>query len=338
MRRVVFAISIIAIGLLLALPLASRVEALGGGGSHNPLTVFKNDDKEKDKDQGNGNGNGQSDDDHGNGQSDDNHGNGNGNGGGNGDNSDDQGDQSHGNAGGNGNGNGGGDGNASDDQGDGNANGDNSDDSADSGSGNSHGTDDHGNSAEDEGNNDSQSASDHHHGASSGHAEDVNDSGTPVADDEDVDESGTPVADNQGKVRICHLTGRDDFPYNLIEVSEHALKAHEGHGDFVASEDAISSNDCEAEAEGSGTPVAATEVPSVESGTPAASPESEAKVLVCHVTGSSKNPVILIEVSANALPAHLRHGDIEAPVETRSSNDCESALQGTPVASPVVSS
>jgi len=325
MRRLVFAISIIAIGLLMALPLAGSVQALGHAGNHNPLAAFKNNDKDKDDDQGNGNGNGngQSDDDHGNGnsngQSDDDHGNG-------------QSDEDHGNAGANGNGNVGGNGDASDDQGDDSGNGDTSDDSANSDSGSSHGSDDHGKSADDQGDDDSHNGSENTHGASSGQ-------------DEDVDESGTPVAGSEGKVRVCHLTGREDFPYNLIEVSEHALPAHESHGDFVAPDDAASSNDCNSD-EGNGTPVAAGESSpeseiasaSPESGTPAASPESEAKVLVCHVTGSNDNPVILIEVNHHALPAHLKHGDIEAPAGARSSNACEAAMEGTPVASPQASS
>lgn len=37
------------------------------------------------------------------------------------------------------------------------------------------------------------------------------------------------------------------------------------------------------------------------------------KVSVCHETGSSKNPLVLISVSKNALSSHLNHGDFILP-------------------------
>jgi hypothetical protein len=34
------------------------------------------------------------------------------------------------------------------------------------------------------------------------------------------------------------------------------------------------------------------------------------KTTICHRTGSATNPFVLITVSNNALPAHMRHGDL----------------------------
>jgi hypothetical protein len=52
------------------------------------------------------------------------------------------------------------------------------------------------------------------------------------------------------------------------------------------------------------------------SGTPAASEQYPKKVVICHKTGSKKNPFRTIRVSRNAVKAHLRHGDRVGPCST----------------------
>jgi hypothetical protein len=52
------------------------------------------------------------------------------------------------------------------------------------------------------------------------------------------------------------------------------------------------------------------------SATPAASEQYPKKVVICHKTGSKKNPFRTIRVSRNAVKAHLRHGDRLGPCST----------------------
>jgi hypothetical protein len=42
---------------------------------------------------------------------------------------------------------------------------------------------------------------------------------------------------NAGKVTICHFTGSETNPYNIISVSANALPDHEAHGDFRINDD-----------------------------------------------------------------------------------------------------
>lgn len=50
-------------------------------------------------------------------------------------------------------------------------------------------------------------------------------------------------------------------------------------------------------------------------GTPSAAAQYQypEKVVICHHTGSTNNPVVTIRVSENAVPAHLAHGDTIGP-------------------------
>ena len=58
------------------------------------------------------------------------------------------------------------------------------------------------------------------------------------------------------------------------------------------------------------------------SGTPAASEQYPKKVVICHKTGSKKNPFRTIRVSRNAVKAHLRHGDAVGPCSTATFTLC----------------
>jgi hypothetical protein len=50
---------------------------------------------------------------------------------------------------------------------------------------------------------------------------------------------------------------------------------------------------------------------------PASAEQYGGRVIVCHRTGSRRNPFRTISISRNALAAHLRHGDTPGPCSTR---------------------
>jgi hypothetical protein len=134
------------------------------------------------------------------------------------------------------------------------------------------------------------------------------------------------VNGNDGKIAICHATGDQTHPYNKISVAFSGLDGHGKHeNDFILE---LETADCP---NGTPTPggtatqtgtVAAQETPT-ETLTPqatltetptsqqTATADSDAKITICHATGSKKNPYVLITVSVNGLNGHGDHtGDI----------------------------
>lgn len=103
------------------------------------------------------------------------------------------------------------------------------------------------------------------------------------------------------KMEICHKTGsKKKTKFVKISVSVNALKAHAKHGDTFPA------------GPGGTTPVGScpgtTPVGTVMGGQNPVVTQAN-KMEICHKTGSKRKPYVKITVSANALPAHARHGD-----------------------------
>lgn len=100
------------------------------------------------------------------------------------------------------------------------------------------------------------------------------------------------TGNNPGKLTICHATGSASNPYNEITIDFNGLRGHSNHTDDF--------------------------IPAPQAGCPPITPTpgltatlSADKVMICHATGSAKNPYNLITVSVNGLNGHDKHaGDI----------------------------
>jgi hypothetical protein len=93
-----------------------------------------------------------------------------------------------------------------------------------------------------------------------------------------------------GKITTCHATASETNPYDEISVSVNGLNGHDTHGDDI--------------------------IPAPEGGCPT-SPLiiDNGKTMICHATGSEKNPYNKISVSVNGFNGHDKHSDdiIPAP-------------------------
>lgn len=89
-----------------------------------------------------------------------------------------------------------------------------------------------------------------------------------------------------GKINICHATDSETNPYNEISVSVNGLNGHVSHGDDI--------------------------IPAPDDGCPTnALVIDNGKIMICHATGSEKNPYNKISVSVNGFNGHDKHsGDI----------------------------
>jgi hypothetical protein len=111
-----------------------------------------------------------------------------------------------------------------------------------------------------------------------------------------------------GKVRLCHRTGSASSVGVEIVVSRRALPEHRAHGDTEGRCLTTTTTT-------TGTTATTTTGTTTTGTTTGQEGVREGKVRICHKTGSSRNPGVEIEVSENALPAHLAHGDTEGECE-----------------------
>ncbi len=111
-----------------------------------------------------------------------------------------------------------------------------------------------------------------------------------------------------GKVRLCHRTGSASSVGVEIVVSRRALPEHRAHGDTEGRCLTTTTTT-------TGTTATTTTGTTTTGTTTGQEGVREGKVRICHKTGSTRNPGVEIEVSQNALPAHMAHGDTEGECE-----------------------
>lgn len=115
--------------------------------------------------------------------------------------------------------------------------------------------------------------------------------GEPASGDTDVEASQDDIED---QVTICHIPPGNPDNAHTIVVGAPAVDAHLAHGDFEGEcdgDDGASDDDLDNDGE--------------------ADDADDVKVLVCHVPPGNPDGQHTIEISEDALEAHLAHGDTE---------------------------
>jgi len=96
---------------------------------------------------------------------------------------------------------------------------------------------------------------------------------------------------NDGQITICHATGSANNPFNEITIDFNGLRGHSDHkNDIIPAPE----TGC----------AAVTITPTV---TATLTGDNAGKIAICHATGSTKNPYVLITVSVNGLNGHGDH-------------------------------
>ncbi len=128
--------------------------------------------------------------------------------------------------------------------------------------------------------------------------------------------SEVAVNGNDGQITICHATGSASNPYTKIAIAFSGLSGHAKHeNDFILEPETAECPTTTATPVGSATPtvtgtVTATMTATPEgTSTPEATPGSDQgdTITICHATGSSTNPYVMITVSVNGLNGHGKH-------------------------------
>lgn len=126
------------------------------------------------------------------------------------------------------------------------------------------------------------------------------------------------VAAPEEKIDICHATGSASNPFVSISISLNGLNGHADHSGDIIPPNSVLPEGLNFDATGEGiykngcVPVVAPIQPPGQPQQPV-QPAPE-KIVICHATGSARNPFVSISISLSGLNGHAGHsGDIIPP-------------------------